>query len=54
MAVQVITDKKITKFDLDDPNFKALPKPKPEEVNGNIVEEDVHIINIKMMRNNAE
>ena len=42
MAVQVITDKKITKFDLDDPNFKALPKPKPEEVNGNIVEEDVY------------
>ena len=39
MAVQVITDKKITKFDLDDPNFKALPKPEPEEVNGNVVED---------------
>ena len=54
MAVQQISTKIIKKFDTDDPNFKALPKPKPEEVNGNIVEEDVHIINIKMMRNNAE
>ena len=39
MAVQLITHKKITKFDLTDPNFKALPKPEPEEVNGNVVED---------------
>ena len=43
MAVQVITNKKITKFDVEDPNFKPLPKPEPEEVNGNIKEdEDVY------------
>ena len=42
MAVQVITHKKITKFDTDDPNYKPLPKPDPEEVDGNIVEEDVY------------
>ena len=43
MAVQLITHKKITKFDLNDPNYKPLPKPEPEEVNGNIVvEEDVY------------
>ena len=42
MAVQVITHKKITKFDVDDPNYKPLPKPDPEEVDGNIVEEDVY------------
>ena len=42
MAVQVITHKKITKFDVEDPNFKPLPKPKPEEVNGNLKEEDVY------------
>ena len=41
MAVQLITHKKIKKFDLTDPNFKPLPQPEPEEVNGNvIVEED--------------
>ena len=41
MAVQVITKKKIKKFDLNDPNFKP-PTPKvEEEVNGNIkIEED--------------
>ena len=39
MAVQVITHKKITKFDLTDPNFKQPPKPEPEEVNGNVVED---------------
>ncbi len=39
MAVQVITNKKITKFDVEDPNFKPLPKPEPEEVNGNLKEE---------------
>ena len=41
MAVQLITHKKIKKFDLNDPNFKPPPQPEPEEVNGNImVEED--------------
>ena len=39
MAVQVITHKKITKFDITDPNFKQLPKPEPEEVNGNVIED---------------
>ena len=39
MAVQVITHKKITKFNVDDPNYKPLPKPEPEVVNGNIKEE---------------
>ena len=42
MAVQVITNKKITKFDVEDPNFKPLPKLEPEEINGNVVEEDVY------------
>ena len=43
MAVQIITNKKITKFDIEDPNFKPLPKPEPEEVNGNLKdEEDVY------------
>ncbi len=40
MAVQVITHKKITKFDLTDPNFKPPPQPEPEEVDGNVVEEE--------------
>ena len=41
MAVQLITHKKITKFNVDDPNFKPPPQPEPEEVDGNvIVEED--------------
>ena len=39
MAIQVITNKKITKFDVEDPNFKPLPKPEPEDVNGNLKEE---------------
>ena len=42
MAVQIITNKKITKFDTTDPNYKPLPKPDPEEIDGNIVEEDVY------------
>ena len=42
MAIQVITNKKITKFDVEDPNFKPLPKPEPEEINGNLKEEDVY------------
>ena len=40
MAVQLITHKKITKFDLTDPNFKPPPQPEPEEVNGNVVVEE--------------
>ena len=41
MAVQQITFKKITKFNVDDPNFKPPPQPEPEEINGNVlVEED--------------
>ena len=39
MAIQQITFKKITKFNVDDPNYKPLPKPEPEVVNGNIKEE---------------
>ena len=39
MAVQLITDKRITKFDIDDPNFKPPPQPEPEEVDGNVVVE---------------
>ena len=42
MAVQVITNKKITKFDTNDPNYKPLPKPDPEEIDGNVIEEDVY------------
>ena len=42
MAVQVITDKKITKFDVDDPNFKPLPKIE-QEVDGNIKTEETDI-----------
>ena len=40
MAVQILTGKKITKFNVDDPNFKPPPQPEPEEViNGNLKEE---------------
>ena len=35
MAVQVITHKKITKFDVEDPNYKPLPKVE-EEIDGNL------------------
>ena len=42
MAIQLITHKKITKFDVESPNYKPLPKPEPEEVNGNVVEEDIY------------
>ena len=42
MAVQLITHKRITKFDVESPNYKPLPKPEPEEVNGNVVEEDIY------------
>ena len=40
MAVEVITHKKITKFNVDDPNFKPPPQPEPEEVDGNVVVEE--------------
>ena len=40
MAVQLITNKKIKKFDLTDPNFKPPPQPEPEEVDGNVVVEE--------------
>ena len=40
MSVQVITHKKITKFNVDDPNFKQPPQPEPEGVNGNLKEEE--------------
>ena len=40
MSVQILTGKKITKFNVDDPNFKPLPKPEPEVVNGNLKEEE--------------
>ena len=42
MAVQVITHKKITKFDVDDPNFKPLQKIE-QEVDGNIKTEETDI-----------
>ena len=42
MAIQQITFKKITKFNVDDPNFKPPPPPELEEVNGNLVEEDMY------------
>ena len=42
MAIQQITFKKITKFNVDDPNFKQPPQPEPEEINGNLVETDIY------------
>ena len=39
MAIQLISDKVIKKFDLNDPNYKPLPKPEPEEISGNVKEE---------------
>ena len=40
MAIQILTSKKITKFDVEDPNFKQPPPPEPEEVNGNVASEE--------------
>ena len=40
MAVQIITNKRITKFDLTDPNFKLPPKPEPEVVSGNLKDDE--------------
>ena len=42
MAVQKIFFKRITKFDDNDPNYKPLPKPDPEEIDGNVKEEDIY------------
>tara|TARA_Y100000034_G_scaffold126001_1_gene176571 strand:+ start:86 stop:472 length:387 start_codon:yes stop_codon:yes gene_type:complete len=42
MAVQKIFFKRITKFDDSDPNYKPLPKPDPEEIDGNVKEEDIY------------
>ncbi len=42
MAVQAIKKKIITKFDIESPNFKPPPIPEPEEINGNLIEEDVY------------
>ena len=42
MAIQILTNKKITKFNVDDPNFKQPPQPEPEEINGNLVETDIY------------
>ncbi len=42
MAIQILTNKKITKFDIDDPNFKPLPKPELEEINGNFNNDDIY------------
>ena len=42
MAIQLISDKIIKKFDLTDPNFKP-PEPKAEdEIDGNIQETDIY------------
>ena len=42
MAIQLISDKIIKKFDLDDPNFKP-PEPKVEdEINGNFNNDDIY------------
>jgi len=48
MAVQIITHKKITKFDVESPNFKPLPKPEPEEVDGNMKTEETDIYGEKI------
>ena len=42
MAIQLINKKIITKFDVEDPNYKPPPKPEPEKVNGNIKEDDIY------------
>ena len=47
MAIQLISDKIIKKFDLTDPNFKPPPQPEPEEVGGNIKTEEDDIYNEK-------
>ena len=39
MAVQQITGKRIVKYDINNPNYKAKPKPEVE-VDGNVKEEE--------------
>ena len=41
MAIQIITHKKITKYDTKNPNFKNTPKPE-KEIDGNIEENDIY------------
>ena len=48
MAIQQITGKKITKFDVESPNYKPLPKPEPEKVDGNIKTEETDIYGEKI------
>ena len=38
MAVMKLNNKKITKYDTSNPNFKKQPKPEPEAVDGNTIE----------------
>ena len=40
MAVQKILNKKIIKYDTSNPNFVEKPKPKKEEVSGNVRDDD--------------
>ena len=40
MAVQVITKKRITKFDTESPNFKPPVQKVEEEINGNVLAEE--------------
>ena len=40
MAVQVITHKKIKKFDTESPNFKPPVQKVEEEINGNVLAEE--------------
>ena len=42
MAVQLITDKKIKKINVNDPNYKPPLQSEPKEINGNVVEEDIY------------
>ena len=42
MDIQILTGKKITKFNVEDPNFKPLLKPIPEDIDGNVAEEDIY------------
>ena len=41
MAVQLITNKKITKFDINSPNYKPLPVVE-EVIDGNVIEENMY------------
>ena len=40
MAVQIITKKRITKFDTESPNFKPPVQKVEEEINGNVLAEE--------------